>query len=200
MSKFLKPLKDAFTEPCGDSTGSGCECRRIKEFLKNCTPEMKKRLPKQAFTEPCDQQFNGLDKNGLHSVCTRRVCTFAHCDHELRERRKMNPKKFKKKECKKWKKDGVCPYGSKCEFKHTETVPTITITPMPETKVPLEIHVINEETSTYFTNPSPWELLLPYGYDDTEVSNNGDYVEKVVSNFGTGTLHAKQSRLFTHWM
>ena len=46
-------------------------------------------------------------------------CSFAHGDHELRNKRHINLH-YKSKKCNQFFEQGFCPYGSRCQYLHTE--------------------------------------------------------------------------------
>lgn len=68
-------------------------------------------IPKNYKAEICKQILFSGD-------CTyKERCTFAHSYEEIYQTPK-NHNNFKQVECKKFK-NGYCPYGYKCHFKHT---------------------------------------------------------------------------------
>jgi hypothetical protein len=55
-------------------------------------------------------------------------CSFAHGAEELNSKPNI-PKNYKTKLCKRFHEDLYCPYGPRCQFKHSENYPQQTAAP-----------------------------------------------------------------------
>jgi len=54
----------------------------------------------------------------LNGTCEyAETCSFAHGNHELKQRTDM-PRNYKTKQCKRFHKELYCPYGPRCQFLH----------------------------------------------------------------------------------